>query len=123
MSKNVTKTDDGLFTTTLTYIEIKLLYVGVIPFVAYDHDPMIPDDEFLWIHQEETGNDTEPELDPIPCKILSCIQFLPNLFILTLKPDEIDFDLSLEIEQIKAKIERKPSTLRTQAMIDPTSFN
>ena len=123
MPKNVTKTDDGLFTTTLIYVEIKLLYAGVIPYVAYDHDPLIPDDEFLWIHQEETEDCTEPMLDPIPCKILSCIQFLPNLFILTLKPDEIDFDLSLEIEQIKARIEKKPSTFRTQAMIDPMSFN
>ena len=123
MSKSVLKDEEGLYTTTLNQLEILLLYSGVIPYIAYDHDPMVPDDEFLWIHQEEKPEDKYPPLDPIPCKVMSCVQFLPNLFILTLQPDEIDLDFEQQIENFKARLNRKFSTLRTQALIDPATLN
>lgn len=83
---------------------------------------MIPDDEFLWIYQEENPEDEYPPLDSIPCTVLSCVQFLPNLFILTLKPDEIDLEFEQSVQYLKEKLNRKFSTLHTQALIDPTSF-
>ena len=123
MLKTISKDDEGIYTTTLYQIEILLLYAGVLPYVAYDHDPMVPDDEFLWIHQEEKPEDKFPQLDPIPCKVLSCVQFLPDLFILTLKPEEIDIEFEQHVEDFKLRMNKKFSTLRTQALIDPLSFN
>ena len=95
----------------------------VIPYIAYDHDPMIPNNEFLWVHQEVKSEDKFLCLDLFPCRVLSCVQFSPDLFILTLKPDEIDLEFEDYITDLKARIETKPSTFRTQVLNDLNNLN
>ena len=110
MSKHITKDDDGLFNITMDQAEILLLCAGVIPYLIYDNDPMIPDNEFLWVHQEEKLTDTFPALDPFPCTVISSIQVHPDLFILTLIPDEIDLEFLEFVEDFKVRMKRKSST-------------
>lgn len=123
MPKQIKIDDDGLYSVTLDQAEITLLYMGVIPYIAYDHDPMIPDNEFLWVHQEIKPEDKFPCLDPFPCRVLSCVQFLPDLFILTLEPDEVDIEFEEYIAKLRIQIDRNFSTLRTQVLLDSSMFN
>lgn len=114
MNKNITKDEDGIYSITMDQAEILLLCSGVIPYLLYDTDPMIPDHEYLWIHQEENATDLFPTLEPFPCNVISCIQVDPQLFIITLIPDEMDIEFLAFVEDFKIRMKNKP-TLRTEA--------
>lgn len=115
--------DDDLYTIDLSQQEIILLYLGVIPYIALTEDPKIPDNELLFINQVEHPGDKFPILDTIPCKVLSSVCFSPDLYILTVKPDEIDLEFEQYLNELRVGMENKSTYLRTQAFCNSDSLD
>lgn len=113
--------DDDLYSIDLTQQEIILLYLGVIPYLLLTEDPKIPDNEFLFINQIESEGDAFPALDSFPCNVLSSVCVSPSLYILTVKPDEIDSEFQQYLDRIGAGVLQNSSYLRTQAFFSSAS--
>lgn len=114
---NIYVDEDELYCLKLTQVEIILLYAGVVPYIAFREAPQIPDNELLFIHQIETELDKHPVLDPIPCHVLSIID-MGDLHIMTIHPDEIDFDFEIVVNELKSRLFNMPP-LRTAGLNEP----
>lgn len=112
ISSNIYVDEDGLYCVNLTQVEIILLYAGVVPYIAFQDEPQIPDNELLFVHQVETELDKHPLLDPIPCHVLSVVQLRDSVHVVTVRPDEIDFEFEKVVLDLKSRMCAMPP-LRT----------
>ena len=115
--KTIYTDEDGNFRVSMTQHEIIMLVSGYIPYAAFSEDPKIPNDEFLWIDQEEQLTDFLPVLDPIPANVLSCVTFHEHLHILMLEPTELDIELIDVVNEFKLNIQKSGQCVRSTATL------
>ena len=92
---------EGEYQINLFTEELLSLVSGVVPYLAFDDEPDIPPGSLLTVYHETKGN--EVEYDPVICNTLSLISFVNesgSLYLLTVKPLDVDFDLQLKAESI-----------------------
>jgi len=106
----------GIYSLNLSQSEIIMLVSGYIPYVVFENDPEIPDDETIWIYYEPKENDIIPHIYPFPCRIISYVT-LSHQTILTLVPNEFNAELMEMIEKFKVKMERAGECVHSTASL------